>query len=471
MFSSAVTEAHEKTRAARRLNSFGRCGAERFISLHPSREQLNTAGDSFQKPSTSMAATHSAACFPQACWVILFFSMVLTGCREQEKPINAPLGVREVRVLLADSADGCRLRVDGRYVIRHLNGSLVEEGDSLPWTELTSQTQEPSVSRWNLHENGGLLVESSEYGGLNLIIRRNGDYLPGLRYPGSLTIEPREDGTLRIINNVDVESYVAGVVPNESFPSFHDESLKGQAIAARTYVLYIMAQRGGRSFDLNASEGAQVYRGIIASEFARRARRAVEDTRGLVLAHSTTEGLRAFCTYYSSACGGCSQSIQFVQPGKEIEPLRGGVVCDYCAIGGDGCYRWGPSEIRKEELLANLKTRYAEMESWQALASVDVSARTPQGRIAKVVITGNGDHERNEIIGERFRLAVGSRTMRSTDCQIVDAGDCVRFENGKGFGHGVGMCQWGMEGQARRGKLAGEILLFYYPGAKLVRAY
>jgi len=74
-------------------------------------------------------------------------------------------------------------------------------------------------------------------------------------------------------------------------------------------------------------------------------------------------------------------------------------------------------------------------------------------------------------LAERFRLAVGPTVVRSTDCRIRVSGDEVIFENGKGYGHGLGLCQWGMQGLAQSGKHAAEILRFYYPGSKLTRVY
>jgi stage II sporulation protein D len=85
-------------------------------------------------------------------------------------------------------------------------------------------------------------------------------------------------------------------------------------------------------------------------------------------------------------------------------------------------------------------------------------------------ITGSSGQE-HDILAERFRLAIGSRIVRSTDCDIRVLKDEVVFENGRGFGHGLGLCQWGAQGQALEGKRAGEILRFYYPGSRLTRVY
>ena len=75
------------------------------------------------------------------------------------------------------------------------------------------------------------------------------------------------------------------------------------------------------------------------------------------------------------------------------------------------------------------------------------------------------------MIGENFRLALGSREIRSTSFKIKDRGEHFEFVEGRGFGHSMGMCQWGMQEMALRGCNAGEILKHYYPGMNLTRAY
>ena len=410
---------------------------------------------------------------------ILVHSLVLgflvlswpAGCREEEGYPAAPgqLNAREVRVLLFDSREGCRIRVDGPYKLRTSSGRVLPAGNRLPWTEVRGADGLRVGDQAPLEE--AVTLEAERPGTIHVAAKRDGRFVPGAQYAGSLVLTARADGSVRVINAVDVESYVAGVVPNEAWPEFRDESLKGQAVAARTYVLYIMSQRADRPFDVRAGEGDQVYHGIRMDKFARRARRAVDATRGVILCWSTPTGDRAFCAYYSAACGGRSQSLADVQPGETTPgPLRGGVGCDYCKIAKSNAYRWGPAEITKAELLARLQGRRQEFAEWTAIDSVIVSRKTEGGRVAEVSIL-NDEGQGVVMIGEQFRVAVGSRLMRSTDCVVVDAGDRVRFVSGRGFGHGLGLCQWGMEGQARAGKQAGEILRYYYPGSKLVRAY
>ncbi|NOX57651.1 MAG: SpoIID/LytB domain-containing protein [Planctomycetes bacterium] len=390
------------------------------------------------------------------------------GCTREPAPVEAPLGVRPVRVLLFESGDGCELCVDAPFSLTTADGETIDSGEALECARVTVnegirigdlQTEEESVT---------LLVEG--YGKTTIARFRKGEKQTARSYAGEIEFSVRDDGVLRVVNRVDIESYISGVVPREASSAFGDESLKGQAIAARTYAMYIMAQRADRSYDLRASEGAQVYGGIATGSFGRRASEAVEATRGLVLSHSTPDGPRVFCAYYSSACGGRSQSLSDVQQSKTPEPLRGGVQCDFCSIAPKNIYRWGPNEITKSKLLSRLQNRRKAFEGWTSIGDIRVVKRTSFGRVQTVSVQSK---KGEEILmrAEPFRLAVGSRTMRSTHCQILDSGASIRLTDGQGFGHGLGLCQWGMEGLARQGRQAGEILRFYYPGSRIVRAY
>jgi len=165
-----------------------------------------------------------------------------------------------------------------------------------------------------------------------------------------------------------------------------------------------------------------------------------------------------------------SQSAAIFGPQGAIEPLAGNVACDYCKIGPQDTYRWGPTRIGKRELLVRLAARYAEFDSWRDILEIVPIEKTSDGRAVQIRLVGEGSAV-SELMAERFRLAVGSTIMRSTACDIRVAGQDVVFENGRGFGHGLGLCQWGAEGQVREGKRAAEVLRFYYPGSKLTRAY
>lgn len=409
------------------------------------------------------------ALLPCCVCVIVGFVFLSAACREERSVAVTPAGqVRPVRVLLFDAAGGMQVRVDGPVTIVGDSGEDLLSSQSLDWTPIRGD--DGLTLGDTLLDEFAIEIVPGKYGTLHVAEGLGSAAAPSRQYAGSLRIEVRDGGGLRVVNLVDIESYIAGVVPGEVWPSFHDETLKVQAIAARTYALYLMSRHADRPYDLRGGEGDQVYRGIVLRELGDRARDAVNATRGLVLGHDTDDGPRIFCTFYSAACGGMSQSIADVQESDAPPPLRGEVKCDYCKIAEGNAYRWGPTEITKATLFDQLARRFEKPRSWSGIEAVEVTRRNPAGRIAEVMVTGSSD-ESMTLRGEVFRLTVGSRLMRSTACTLTDEGSEIQFTDGRGFGHGVGLCQWGAEGQARAGRYAGQILQYYFPGSRLVRAY
>jgi stage II sporulation protein D len=409
---------------------------------------------------------------PGACPCALIASCLgvlpLVACRSDETPAVTPArNVRPVRVLLAETKNAVRVRIDGAYELQDDTGAVLVAGRELPWTEVRADA---GVKFGDREPVSGPLVLRPVEGQAVRVVAPGGAADETRRYLGAIVFSQRSNGELRVRNDVDIEAYVAGVVACEAWPGFQPAALEAQAIAARTYVLFLMSRRHERLYDLRAGEGAQVYRGQRTDAFGKDAAEAAEATRALVLAHATEDGLRIFCAYYAAACGGRSQGYADVRHEPGPAPLCGGVACDDCRIASGKAYRWGPAKIGKRKLLARLKDRDDRFARWSKIAKVEVAELTVHGRIRAVrLISSKGT--RVTMTGERFRLAVGSRVMRSTDCRLVDRADEVVFDAGRGFGHGMGLCQWGAEGRARAGQPAGAILRHYYPGARIVRAY
>jgi stage II sporulation protein D len=289
-------------------------------------------------------------------------------------------------------------------------------------------------------------------------------------YPGSIRVLRTDDGRLNVVNHVDIERYVACVVAGEVWPSFHDETFRVQAVVSRTFVLYQMTQNENTGFDVTSTQGSQVYRGVRVDRTGQRAAEAAEYTRGIVCTWKDRGTDRLFCTYYASACGGSTQSAAIFGPAGDVPPLAGGVRCDDCRIAPQDAYRWGPLRIPLDEVYARLTARSPEWESLGGLVGVEGLKAAPDGRWITLRLIGSGGGA-YEISAERFRLALGGSLMRSAACQVRVSGSELVLENGRGFGHGLGLCQWGAEGQAREGRRATEILRYYYPGSKLLRAY
>lgn len=399
----------------------------------------------------------------------------LCGCPGRSGPALTDSGrippvveVRDIRVLIASGTQAARFAVNGPYTIRTGGGTAIERPRPGGWTEVTGQG--------GLHLGGRLVdhqraqITPARGATFELSQRKDGKWTPASRYAGRLTFLLQPGGRLLAINSVDLDTYVAGVLTHELYPDFHPEAYRAQAVAARTYALYQMSRMANRHYDLTATEAAQVYGGLAQGRSARRAIEAVRYTRGIVCTWTSPAGERVFCTYYSSACGGMSQNVANCKPVPSIPPLAGGVRCNYCRIARGQAYRWGPVRFPKRAVTDRLLARYPPLAELGTVRKIEVAKRTRHGRPASIRLVGSTGRTK-ELIAEDFRLALGSRTMRSTDCRIRDAGDEIILSDGRGFGHGIGLCQWGMQGQALAGHQAGQILKFYYPGAHLTRAY
>lgn len=289
-------------------------------------------------------------------------------------------------------------------------------------------------------------------------------------YRGRLRFWPQTDGTAVLINIVDMEDYLVGVVAGELGASFHPEAMKAQAIAARTYAWYQKTRAGRRQdWDVVRTTASQVYSGLQRRAQVPWAQRAVRATCGLVCTWDSPQGEQIFCTYYSSTCGGYSQSIAQVRNQEAIPPLAGGVACDFCEISPN--YRWQTTRLSKQLITRRLRDRYPT--AFNAIGPIDrveVIARNAAGRPTRLDLVDAAGNA-VELEAENFRLAVDPRVMKSTWCEPINDGEHIAFTQGRGYGHGMGMCQYGAEGQARAGRSAAQILHFYYPQSRLCRAY
>ena len=268
------------------------------------------------------------------------------------------------------------------------------------------------------------------------------------RYRGALTITA-DGGTLQIVNHLGVEEYLYGVVTKESGASWPSEALKTQAIASRTYALYQVQHRQGRSYDMVDDEGSQVYGGVDGETAA--ARRAVDSKRGSIV---TYRG-RPIYAMFTANSGWHTGDPKFIfdQP----LPYLNAVPDPYSP--GEQMGRWtktySADEVRRA-LSEVLGTRLGPIRAIRAVVSC------PSGRIVRVAIVDDqGAHE----MRTRTTLA---RALKLPEIllDVRHEGDRFVFAGG-GFGHGVGLSQWGAKNMADKGFSTKDILAFYYRGADL----
>lgn len=381
---------------------------------------------------------------------------------------DGPAIDRQIRILLLDGVQSTSVVARDRFnLINTQTGEIILADQPPGEISVVFTRSGVDVPALDLHvEEAGLdLVPTGEQ---PTQVKLTGEWKD---FSGATRFLPRPDGGA-VINLVDVEDYLIGVVSSELPAGFHREAFRAQAIAARTYAWYARQTTGlRRDWDVWATERSQVYGGLERRRLVPQAALAVRETRGIVCTWTSPGGEKIFCTYFGSRCGGTTAPASSPAGGPPIAPLTGGVACAYCRR--PEAYRW-PQEPRvaKTQLAERLAGRYARFEALGPVDRVEVIESCPEGRALRVAV---GDvHGRTlELDAENFRLAIDSsgRLVQSTWFTLTVEPDAIVFSEGKGLGHGMGMCQYGADGLARSGWDAQSILKHYYPDSRLTRAY
>ncbi len=297
----------------------------------------------------------------------------------------------------------------------------------------------------------------------------------GKEYRGSMEVVSNKNGKLTVVNVLDVENYLRGVVPPEigKLPEARIEALKAQAVAARTYTVANLGRRKALGFDLYGTVADQVYRGHDAEWPV--ADRAISETRGVI---ATYKG-KPIAAYYSSTCAGETEAIEDAWGGKPVSYLRS--VRDRDRGSGDFCrhspvYAWRV-EWEKKTLENILATRLPGLDPRKAgefsLRDMEVKQRSETGRVQLLEIKSN--HGTTTLRGDRIRSALrrpvrDQPMLRSTKFDLKFRRGTIVAEGG-GYGHGIGLCQMGAIGMAERGYKYDRILKHYYRGIDLDRVY
>lgn len=382
-----------------------------------------------------------------------------------------------IRVLLVDSAPRVKIGVAGPYEIRQGN-KILAKGRRLRPTAIAADQRRPvrlQIGKLAV-DPGDVLIVPQNPGTLEVVLQSGRDKPITRRYDGYAHLKVKEltvglspaSTAIDVINVVGLESYLAAVLAAELYPSFRIETYRAQAIASRTYALYEMQTQGRRlKYDVRATERSQVYKGLTG--ITQNSLQAVADTRGIVCTWASPLGRKIFSTYFSSACGGMTQNVSNFLNAPSIPPLAGGVRCTYCNIAGQA-YRWDPVSISKSEVTDRFRRKFPQYDRLGDIETIEVKEASADGRPTALRVIDRAGRSA-EVNSYAFRLAMGGHRIRSNHCRILDLGTHFSFVDGRGFGHAVGLCQWGAEGQARFGRKASEIIAFYYPGSSLARVY
>ncbi len=306
----------------------------------------------------------------------------------------------------------------------------------------------------------GITVNGKEIASPKIAIQVDADSkkgllkLDGAPYRGKLCVDYRKDKSkLTMVNEVMLEEYLYGVVPNEMSPSWSTEALKAQAVAARTFVLHDLKKHASEGYDVCATTHCQVYRGQQKEHV--RTNEAVDTTRGEYLAYNG----KAILSLFHASGGGYTENSENVWGQKEPY-LRG--VPDYDK---------DPWEVKTTlgKLSSALKARGKSVGKIRTIKlsklgkqPVQANDRGVSGRVCTMTI--EGDRGSVQIDGMAVRSMLGLKsTLFDLDKRSFAGGDNESLTiSGYGFGHGLGMSQWGAKAMAEKKKDYREILKHYY---------
>jgi stage II sporulation protein D len=268
---------------------------------------------------------------------------------------------------------------------------------------------------------------------------------------GALELLGSDNRHIEIINVVELEDYLCGLVNAEISSRWPQEAVKAQVVAARTYAIRKKMDSAG-NHHLVATTQDQMYRG--ASSEDSLAVRAVRDTAGWIM----TADREPIMAYYHSCCGGRTDSAANIR-GIDSAYLKE-VPCQWC--GESPAFRWNfdIDAYRLARLLA--RPGFAP----RSVDSVRGVKFSPSGRVLELEIASL--KKTLVLTGEEFRKIVGYQKLKSTGFEVAKDHRTFRF-TGTGFGHGMGACQWGMKGMAEKGYSWREILKHFYTGIEFAR--
>lgn len=271
-----------------------------------------------------------------------------------------------------------------------------------------------------------------------------GDLLSGdSHYSGDIEVLKGYKG-LYVINKLPLEAYIESVVASEAGSEWDLEALKAQAVVSRTYAVFRKNLNQNSLFHLTSSVLHQAYKGNNPNV---RISYAVRETAGEILTYNG-KPIEAF---YHSTCGGRTENAEEVF-GKSYPYLRS--VEAKCELSPYWIWK---RNLTGSEVEAALNIR--------DIRDMTIISRTSTGRAKEVSIESGAGA--SVIRATELRKLLGWNKLPSTNFTVKMNGKDITFE-GKGYGHGVGLCQWSALQMAREGKTYKEILSFFYPDTRII---
>ncbi len=389
---------------------------------------------------------------PRSILVILFFfsAVIPAFSAEPLRDLSMPLpkdlkDLTRIRILVQSNKPEVKVSASAAFEVFDDQGRSVTRGAKLEGATVKPTGQ--GIQWWSrIVPTRFLLVKSI---GNGIRVGASGVYRD------EILIYRNSKGSLDVINRLSLDDYLKGVIPFEGNPAWTLESLKAQAVVSRTFALTKMIARRSEEYDVSSGFMSQVYAGKQIENV--KTSEAVDATRGEVLLYKG----KIFPAFFHSTCGGATTAADLVWRVKP-HPALGGVSCQFCQRSPH--YKWEtavtPAEIKEKLAKQGMPV--------QEVLGIRTDKIDRTGRAHKFVIQSTWAEK--VVDADGFRVWVDPMRLKSnliTKIRMNDAGAFV-FK-GKGWGHGVGMCQYGMKYLGEIGYGYREILTYYYPGAQIAK--
>jgi len=376
-----------------------------------------------------------------------------------------------VRVLLDEGNSSVKIQAENSFAIECL-----QEAEQSVYYYSSPVTAEVKNSKVFIKDNKGAQI-LGDLNEVNFLPRGKGNFLKvgAKRYRGLIKVLPSGKNA-QVVNVVYLEDYLRGVVPpeiGERTPA-EVEAVKAQAVAARTYALAHLGQYADQQYDIKSSIIDQLYDGYEIEE--KLVNKAIDDTEGKVLFYQ--DGF--VNAYYHSTCGGMTDNIDHVWDRIETPYLK--AVSDSGACSWSKYYTWKEffteSQLRGRIELFLSSDRGRDFKI-NRIKDITILERTPGGRVGELIV--KTDKDVLSFKKDRIRWVIGRTSnpdlILPSDRFTVDIDrDGAGYVSGvtfvgRGYGHGVGMCQCGAIGLARIGWSYDSILGHYYTNVELKDLY
>ncbi len=361
----------------------------------------------------------------------------------------------DIRVLLQKDIKETEIEISQPYSISDLDSNkILASRTNLPKSVIFLKSGEFRIRPQASHsasKNSTTFVKTNTNVG---IVSDNGFIkIDKSKYRGKLILVPQKQDRFSVLEEIGIEEYLPGVIEEEMPTLWQDDAIQAQVIAARTYAIYQKKTNNNALYHIGKLDLA--YNG--SYNYQTKTKDIVDKSRGTVMVYNW----ELFPGYFHSTCGGHTEDVNTVFNLKNIPPLSG-VDCGYC--NKSKYYIWKQdikkNEIRKELGKANLNVK--------KITNIVAEEIGPGGHCSTIKIEHSGGTKR--VNANEFRLIVGPKNLRSTAFKVKNNGSSLIFD-GRGWGHGVGLCQYGTQGMANSGFKWYDILKHYYPEMDLVKIY